>query len=80
MARVTKCDICGDDINGTDRFKMKGLYLKKREFDWDCVFWKKIDLCHECQVNLILATKARKGTFVSEIDGKTYKKDGGVRC
>lgn len=83
MARVTKCDICGDDINGTDRFKIngtdrfkiKGFLLKKKEFDWDGVFWRKIDICNECQVNIIYAARARKGTFISDIDGKTYRRD-----
>ena len=66
MARVTKCDICGDDINGTNRFKIKGFLLKKKEFDLDCVFWRKIDICNECQVNLIHAARARKGNLIRE--------------
>ena len=79
MARVTKCDICGECIH-VDRFKIKGLYVKKKIYDWDCTWWHRFDICEDCQKNIVLIAKERKKLFDSEIDDKTYKKDGETRC
>ena len=74
MARVTKCDICGECMHA-DHFKIKGLCVKKKMFDWDGAWWHRIDICEDCQKNIVLTAKERKKLFVSDIDGKTYRKD-----
>ena len=64
MAKVVKCDICGYTLNNMDRFKVKGLYLKKLKYDYylDHRYWKKIDICPTCQENIINAVKVLQNT------------------
>ena len=53
MSRVNICDICGKRTSGIDHFKIKGLYVKKKYFDWDCAIWRRIDICEDCQSDVM---------------------------
>lgn len=55
---VQKCDICGLEKK-IERFRYK-VKVKKEAFSWEEHWWTKLDICEDCQkeiVSLIMHTK-----------------------
>lgn len=53
--KVTRCDICGTDISGSDvKYKFKryeNSYVNYDDFEFQK--WSKLDMCEDCYKNLL---------------------------
>lgn len=56
---VQKCDICGEEKE-IKRFRYK-IKIKKEAPSWDDFWWRKLDICDDCQEIIIDVIKHWKG-------------------
>lgn len=52
---VQKCDLCGEEKN-TEKFRYK-VKVKKEAFCWEDCWWKKLDICEDCQKEIVSLIK-----------------------
>lgn len=55
---VQICDICGEEKE-IERFRYK-VKVKKECPSWDERWWKKLDICDDCQERIVELIKQRK--------------------